>query len=212
MPISLDTSLPESLYPLAWLVGSWNGAGAVHLRGDDGELSSQRVEQEVTASAAEDGSLAWTVRTDVVDAPAPLPPTSAFAKEPAPEPPAGTGARRLLHEESGRWTVGDPLPGQDLAAAEAAKPGDPAGVLSYHLEVHLTSDTGPETWLGEVRGPRIQLARQQDPSTRLHDGAVAATRMFGLVGGRLMWLLERATDPTAPQDLHPYLSVELDRA
>lgn len=211
MPILLDPSLPESLYPLAWLVGRWSGSGAVHLRDDSGEPSSQRVEQEVTATARDDGTLRWSARTHVVDAPAPLPPTSAFAKEPAATPPAGSGERRLLQEETGVWTVGDPLPGQDLDAARSAAPGDPAGVISYQLEARLSSGQDEEIWLGEVRGPRIQLARKQESGVAAADGALTATRMFGLVGGRLMWLLERATDPKAPQDLQPYLSLELDR-
>jgi hypothetical protein len=214
MPIVLDPSLPESLYPLAWLVGSWSGDGAAQVPDDsaDGESVGRRIEQKLVCTPHEDGTLAWVMTTDEVDAPAPLPPTSAFVdpeKTPTPEP--GTGERQLLVREKGAWRVGDPLPGQDLEAAEAAAPGDPAGVISYAVELVLQREDGEEIWAGEVRGPRIQLGLRSSPTARAADGTIAATRMFGLVGGRLMWLWERATDPAAPTDLSPYLSVELDR-
>src|SRR5699024_5343977 len=113
MPISLDTSLPPSLYPLAWLIGSWEGSGA--LSGADGTAAGPRdgrIEQQLVCTAREDGALDWRSTIHRVDAPAPLPPTSAFAREEAQAPPAGSGERTLLHREDGIWTVGDLVPGQ----------------------------------------------------------------------------------------------------
>lgn len=213
MPIVLDPSLPEPLYPLAWLVGRWQGFGAIQLSEEDGTPGSRRIEQELRAEPTPEGTLSWTARTEMVDTAAPLPPTSAFAREDAPAPaaPTGTGQRTLLAKERGTWRVLDPLPGQDLAAARAAKPGDPAGIISYGLEASIEREDGQEVWIGELRGPRIQLALRSSPDARAADGSIAATRMFGYVGGRLMWLWERAMDPAAPTDLAPYLSVELDR-
>ena len=214
MPITLDPSLPPSLYPLAWLVGSWQGSGAVH-HGED--AADQRVEQQLTCAPREDGGLDWTSIVHVVDAPAPLPPTSAFAKEqPAAPADAGSGTRSLLLRESGVWTVGDPLPGQDLERARTAKPGSPESIVSHALTAELTSAEGTATWAGEVRGPRIQLALASDGTDAgglapgvSHPG-LAATRMFGYVGGRLMWLWEPR--PADGGDLAPSLSLELDRA
>lgn len=215
MPITLDPSLPSSLYPLAWLIGSWRGEGALHR---PGAAADQRVEQQLTCAAREDGTLAWTSLLHVVDAPAPLPPTSAFAKD-APEAqpaPSGSGERTLLMRETGTWTVGDPLPGQDLERAAAAKPGDPAGTVSYALTARFEREGAGQEWAGEARGPRIQLARRGEAA----GSRVAATRMFGYVGGRLMWLWEQAPDtPAGPEgsdwpgaELAPFLSLELDRA
>lgn len=246
MPITLDPSLPPSLYPLAWLVGSWEGSGAVHRPGDpdaDGDSDrgtgagsgagsgDRRIEQRLECTAREDGALAWVSLVHVVDAPAPLPPTSVFTRDDVPAPePSGSGQRTLLMREEGVWTVGDPLPGQDLEAARAAAPGDPAGVLSYALTATFTRRAGDaedaavgveQHWAGEVRGPRIQLAARADGADRAgqggHAAEIAATRMFGYVGGRLMWLWERrpsgGADPAAGADggLVPFLSVELDR-
>lgn len=208
MPIPLDPNLPPSLYPLAWLIGSWRGHGAVQLREADGSPGDRRIEQELQCTPTEDGTLRWSLRTDMVDVPAPLPPTSAFAREPEmPQDPFGTGERTPLLRESGLWRVGDPLPGQDLEAAQAAAPGDPRGHISYALDVTFESEGVEHHWTGEVRGPRIQLARREVGMP------VSQTRLFGYVGGRLMWLWERVPVGAGDDDkgLAPYLSVELDR-
>lgn len=223
MTFALDPSLPPALYPLAWLVGSWEGSGAVHRTaaesadgaGDaasDGAGRDRRIEQRLDCVPREDGTLAWTSLIHEIDDPAPLPPTSAFSREEAPAAAAGSGERTLLMKEHGIWTVGEPLPGQDLAAAERARAGDPAAVLSYHLQARFTRDGVQHDWAGEVRGPRIQLAQRgtdpaQEPSARPD---VGATRMFGYVSGRLMWLWERRGEDPA-QGLIPYLSLELNR-
>ncbi|AXK46018.1 FABP family protein [Brachybacterium saurashtrense] len=208
MPITLDTSLPESLYPLAWLIGSWEGSGALSGAGD---APDARLEQQLVCTAREDGALDWRSTIHRIDAPAPLPPTSAFARDvESPPAPSGTGERTLLHREDGVWTVGELLPGQDRAAAEAARPGAPEGFLSHRLTAQLTRrGEQAEHWAGEVRGPRIQLA--------LADGAgeVVATRMLGYISGRLMWLWERrgpvADGAPGETALSPYLSLELHR-
>ncbi|WP_422115541.1 FABP family protein [Brachybacterium sp. UNK5269] len=208
MPISLDPSLPASLYPLAWLIGSWEGSGALPSPQDG--APEQRIEQQLLCTAQEDGTLGWRSTIHRVDAPAPLPPTSAFARDAAPTPaPSGTGERTLLHREDGLWSVGDLLPGQDRAAAAAAKPGSPESILSYALTAHLERrGESAEDWTGEVRGPRIQLALSAA-------GEVTATRLFGYVSGRLMWLWEQRTPVPggAPDEtaLTPYLSLELHR-
>lgn len=215
MPIPLDPSLPPSLYPLAWLMGAWSGSGAVTLHEADGASTGRRIEQTLRCTPEESGAMHWQMRTELVDAPAPLPPTSVFVDAEAPQPAAGSGERTLLLRESGTWTVGDPLPGQDLEAARHAKPGDPAGVVSYALTARLDSGDGEVAWAGEVRGPRIRLA--QRPGQDAVAGAAYAERMFGYVGGRLMWLWERAAPGAATvpgtkhPELSPYLSMELDR-
>src|SRR5699024_3922795 len=191
MPITLDTSLPPSLYPLAWLIGSWEGTGA--LTAAEPGAPDARIEQQLVCTAREDGTMEWRSTIHRVDAPAPLPPTSAFARDEPGSPAAvGSGQRTLLHLEDGVWTVGDLLPGQDREGAEAAAPGTPG-----------------EDWAGEVRGPRVQLALGAPT------GEITATRMFGYVGGRLMWLWEhrRPVPDGAPGEtaLTPYLSLEMHR-
>ncbi|MDN5821263.1 MAG: FABP family protein, partial [Brachybacterium sp.] len=57
MPITLDTSLPPSLYPLAWLIGSWEGTGALSTA--DADAPDVRIEQQLVCTAREDGAMEW---------------------------------------------------------------------------------------------------------------------------------------------------------
>src|SRR5690606_5223847 len=185
---TLDPSLPRSLYPLAWLIGAWEGRGALAAPSPD--TPHVRVEQRLVRTPQARRTLAGRSRIHRAAAPDPLPRTSApaRARDVAGDAPAApsTGERSLLHREDGVWTVGDLLPGQDRAAAEAARPGSPEGQLSHHLEARFERrGEAAETWRGEVRGPRLQLAL---PGA---DGEVAATRMVGYISGRLMWLWEQ---------------------
>ncbi|GAA4522395.1 FABP family protein [Brachybacterium paraconglomeratum] len=214
MPITLDTSLPESLYPLAWLIGSWEGSGAIQQ--PDQDVPDARIEQQLECTAAADGTLQWRSLIHRVDLPAPLPPTSVFARDEAEDPTGsapvaqGSGERTLLHREEGTWTVGELLPGQDHSVSEAAKPGTPASFLSHRLDARLTRrGESPEAWAGEVRGPRVQLALRDT------GGEITDTRMFGYVRGQLMWLWERRLPvpggTPGETSMAPYLSLELHR-
>lgn len=220
MPIVLDDSIDPSLYPLAWLVGAWEGEGAVQLPGPDGSPVGRRIEQRVTIAPNDSGALEWHMTTWVLDAPAPQPPTNAFyedAESPAEvnlEDPESQIVREQLLEERALWRVSGPLPGQDEQKAAQAKPGSQDAYLSHGVSVQVQRTTGfgvtdAEEWVGEVRGPRVQLACKQVPSTTDSGKTLEGTRMFGLVGGNLMWLQEVGENLS---DLSPYLSVELHRA
>lgn len=63
MVFTLDTSLHEDLAPLAWLVGTWAGAGLVGYP----TIESQRFGQEVTCSHDGRRFLRWESRTWLLD-------------------------------------------------------------------------------------------------------------------------------------------------
>src|SRR5699024_7053846 len=67
MHITLDTSLPPALYPLAWLIGSWEGAGA--LTAAEPGAPDARIEQQLVCTAREDGTMEWRSTIHRVDAP-----------------------------------------------------------------------------------------------------------------------------------------------
>ena len=143
MPITLDPSLPRSLYPLAWLIGEWEGSGA--LAAPSPGTPDVRVEQRLVCTAQEDGTLAWRSVIHRVDAPAPLPPTSAFARaeagdDDAPAAPS-TGERSLLHREDGVWTVGDLLPASFGPGHLGV--GEPGKIPAADVEDGATAPTSP---------------------------------------------------------------------
>ena len=246
MTLTLDPDLDPALYPLAWLIGQWEGEGAatvpvspaVHhgATAADGSADAQgpneddapategrRIEQQISAEPTEDAALRWHMRTWVLDAPPPVPPTAAFANSPESEDAEGDDAqtgddeavegapeRRLLLEETAYWRVTGPMPGQDLAAAAKAKPGTPEALVSYGLEVTVANTEGAmELYAGEVRGPRIRLFSQGVGRTDRSPVFDSASRMFGLVGGKLMWVVDRQVEG---QEAQTYLSAELARA
>ena len=63
MVFTLDTSLHEDLAPLAWLVGSWAGAGLVGYP----TIESQRFGQEIVVSHDGRRFLRWESRTWLLD-------------------------------------------------------------------------------------------------------------------------------------------------
>ncbi|ANP28405.1 Domain of uncharacterised function (DUF1794) [Mycobacteroides abscessus subsp. abscessus] len=222
MPIVIDENLDPSLYPLAWLVGAWEGTGAVQLKGENGEEVGHAIEQRLTVTPNSAKGLTWVMRTWVLNSPAPEPPTSAFYEKGEEKSDASqqstdtTLVRELLLEEKGTWRTTGVLPGQDEEAAKNAKPGSPESYLSHGVSLTMERSSAfgeapAEHWAGEVRGPRIQLATQDLAASSGAAGSDDShgARMFGLVGGRLMWLQEVGSSLS---NLRPYLSVELNRA
>lgn len=99
---------------------------------------------------------------------------------------AGTKLRPLS-TETGYWR---PQPGNEL-------------------EVLLSHPTGfVETWVGEIRGPRIELRTDvvvRMPSAKEY---TAGHRLYGLVDSQLMWAFEMAA---VGQPLQPHASAALKR-
>ena len=154
MPIQIDPDLAAPLVPLAWLVGSWAGAGVVGYPSMESDL---RFGQEV--EFRHDGrpflhyrSQAWLLDDD--------------------------GERvRPLATETGFWR-----PGPALA--------DEQGI---ELEVLLSHPTGfVEIYVGKAVGPRVTLETDLVARTRTAKEYNAATRLYGLVEGDLLWAMDMA--------------------
>jgi hypothetical protein len=153
MPIQLSADLPTPLIPLAWLVGSWAGAGVVGYP----TMDDTRFGQEVEFSHDGRPFLSYRSQTWLLD---------------------GDGIRtRPLATETGFW--------RPVAA-------EPAGT-GTGLEVLLAHPTGfVEVYVGSVDGPRVQLETDVVARTRTAKEYTAATRMYGLVEGDLLWVMEMA--------------------
>ncbi|MDR2373044.1 MAG: FABP family protein [Bifidobacteriaceae bacterium] len=166
MTSQLPTDLPPEVYPLAWLVGAWRGSGTIGY----GPVAPAQITQEVRFRATAGPYLAYTARTWLAPAPADqTAPTEAAGRGDG----HGIGHGDLWHEEAGFWRV---TPGQ----AQADPP--------FEVEFLVSDAAGYQSlYLGEVAGPRLRLATDAVIRTASAPEVNAATRMYGLVEGDLLW-------------------------
>ncbi|MCR2816506.1 nitrobindin family protein [Microbacterium jiangjiandongii] len=175
--IELPTDLPADLVPLSWLLGVWEGTGVIDYETADG----QRLEGEFShrVSFSHDGG-------DYLNY---------------------SGQARLLTEpqtplvaETGFWRLGRPAtaadagPGLLPATAEArTRTVDDVEALrtpegGFGIEVALVHADGvSELYIGQVRGPRIDIATDAVMRSASTKPYAAATRMYGLVDNHLLW-------------------------
>jgi hypothetical protein len=154
MPIELSTDLPAPLVPLAWLIGTWVGAGVVGYPSMETDL---RFGQEVSFSHDGRPFLAYSSKTWLLD---------------------DDGAMvRPLASETGYW--------RPVGPAE-----DGSGTAVEVLLVHPTGIL--ETYHGTVDGPKVELATDVVARTATAKEYNAAHRLYGLVEGDLMWVMEMA--------------------
>jgi len=173
--IELDASLPPELVPLSWLLGVWEGSGVVNYSlGDE----TRNVEFGQRISFSHDGfpylnynSYTWV----------------------------GEESRPLV-SETGYWrlsrglTESDPGPGMlpgvgdiEYANAEAVETlRNEAG--GFDIEVAVLHPGGvSELYLGQVKGPRIDLATDAVMRSAGAKEHSASTRLYGLVDNHLLW-------------------------
>jgi hypothetical protein len=152
MPIQLDPSLPAPLVPLAWLIGTWQGAGVIGYP----TMQESRFGQEIEFRHEVRDVLTYRSTVWLLDA---------------------EGERREIYEvESGYWRP----------TGEAIEGGTA-------LEVLLTHPAGVvEIYVGRVYGARADLETDVVARTATADEYSAATRMYGLVEGDLLWAYDVA--------------------
>jgi len=195
--IDLNADLPAELAPLSWLLGVWEGSGVVHYSvGDD----TRNLEFGQRISFSHDGLpyLNYTSYTWLLDE-----------------------ANTPHITETGYWRLarpaadGDPGPGmlpgtgerpfQTAEAVETLRNADDA----FEIEVSLVHPNGvSELYLGQVKGPRIDLATDAVVRTATAKEYVAATRLYGLVESHLLWAWDIAA---LGQELKTHASGRLAR-
>jgi hypothetical protein len=178
--IEIDATVPSELVPLSWLIGVWEGTGVVSYP-VDGELREFEFGQRVSFSHDGTNHLnysasSWLLGDDSDAAPQPL--------------TAETGYWRL----SRTLTPGDPGPGMLTGTGPAPfTTADEVETLrnadgGFDLEVSIIHPGGvSELYLGQVKGPRIDLgtdAVMRSANAREHS---ASTRLYGLVDNHLLW-------------------------
>lgn len=194
---SLDTSLPAELAPLAWLIGVWDGTGVVHYRDGD-RVREHEFGQRVSFSHDGLNYLNYASTTWLLD-----------------------DARTPLNAEAGYWRLhrpsqpGDPGPG--MLPGEGARPfatadevetlRSPAG--GFEVEVALIHPGGvSELYLGQVAEGRIDLQTDAVMRSASAKEYTAATRLYGLVEGKLLWAWDIAA---LGNDLRTHASGTLHR-
>lgn len=202
MPFTLPEGLAPEVYPLAWLVGRWRGDGVVVYP----TIPEARIVQEVVVD--HDGgpylrwsSTLWLAADDGDGGGADADGGDGKGSDAEGDAEGGVGrgepARgQLWATESGYWRVPPDRPGglrPDQHPVELMLI-DPAGHLSLYA--------------GAVGNGRIDLA--SDLIARTKDAAEvnAATRLYGLVEGELLWAWDIAA---FGEPLQSYASARLRR-
>lgn len=197
----LPTDLPADLVPLSWLIGVWEGTGVIDYDAGDTHFAGEFAHR---VSFSHDGGpyLNYSANAWLADA-------------------DGRQGRPLV-AETGFWrlvrpaTDADPGPGllPPLSDAPARSADDVEALRNesggFDVEVSLAhSDGVSEVYLGEVRGPRIDIATDFVVRTAGAKPYAAASRMYGLVDGHLLWAWDIAA---LGQDLASHASARLARA
>lgn len=175
----LPTDLPADIVPLSWLLGVWEGTGVIDHEVGDTAFAGEFAHR---VSFSHDGG-------DYVNYAA-----SAWL--------LGDGESRTpLVAETGYWRLARPAEDADpgpallppVAARENPRTADDVEKLrnaegGFDLEVALVHSDGiTELYLGQVRGPRIDLATDAVVRPASAKPYASATRMYGYVDGHLLW-------------------------
>lgn len=177
--IELPTDLPADLVPLSWLIGVWEGTGVIEYTAD-----GHRFEGEFThrVSFSHDGAgylnysaTAWMASGEG-DPSVALVAETGFWRLSRPARPADPGPALLPPVESATARTVD-----DVEQLRTSSDGFP-------LEVSLAHSDGTlELYLGEINGPRIDIATDAIVRGAGAKEYGAASRMYGLVDGHLLW-------------------------
>jgi hypothetical protein len=193
----LDTSLPAEIGPLSWLLGIWEGSGVVHYTVGP-EVREYEFGHRVSFSQDGLPYLNYTSQSWLLDE-----------------------ALTPLASESGYWRLSRPLgdgdPGPALLPALTDRPFQTAEAVEtlrndvggFDIEVSLIHPGGVhELYLGRIKGPRIDLATDAVMRSATAKEYAAATRIYGLVDGALLWAWDIAA---LGQDLRTHASGRLER-
>lgn len=176
--IELPEGLAPELVPLSWLVGVWEGTGVVEYPvGDDDEVRNYEFGQRVSFS--HDGlpylnysSTTWLLDDDRT----PLAAEMGYWRIDRPTEPGDRGPAMLLGD--------GPTPFSTVESVEALR----NTTDGFDVEAAIIHPTGVnELYVGRVLKGRIDLstdAVMRSPNAKDYS---AATRLYGLVEGKLFW-------------------------
>lgn len=198
MPFELPTDLTPELVPLSWLLGRWEGTGVLGYADEE----SQQFDQQITFTQNGLPYLSYTGESWLVD----------------------EDGRRLrpLTRETGVWQLdraqNDADPGPGMLPADivpALRTADDVEELrnadgGFDIVATLVHPGGvSELYVGQIKGPRIDMSTDAVMRAPGAKDYRAATRMYGLVEGDLLWAWDIAA---AGRPLQTHASGRLHRA
>ena len=205
----LDVALPAELVPLSWLIGVWEGSGVMAYKVGD-EVREHEFGQRIAfshdgTSHLQYSATAWLLPDDD---------GGASDDDEAPHP-------RRLFSEIGYWRLSRPLGAGDDGPGMLPRTDEPVFQTAdavetlrnargaFDIEVLLVQPGGvSELYLGEINGPRIDLATDAVLRSATAKEYSAATRLYGLVEEHLLWAWDIAA---LGQDLRTHASGRLAR-
>lgn len=175
--IELPTDLPADLAPLSWLLGVWEGTGVIDYE-VDGHHFNGEFSHRVSFSDDGSGALNYSATARLLEGDVPLALVSEVGfwrlSRPAEDSDPGPG---LLPARA----VGAPRTADDVEGLRTAEGG-------FEIQASIVHADGlSELYLGQIRGPRIDIATDavvRPPGAKPY---AAATRLYGLVDGHLLW-------------------------
>jgi hypothetical protein len=197
-----DAGLPAEIVPLSWLLGVWEGSGVLAYKvGED----ATEAEFGMRVAFTHDGTphIQYTCTSWMLDA------------------DGDSTSTTPLDSEIGYWRLSRPLGDGDPGPGMLPRGGEPVFTTTesvetlrntrggFDLEVSIVQPGGvSEVYLGEVNGPRIDLATDAVMRTAGAKEYAAATRLYGLVEEHLLWAWDIAA---LGQDLRTHASGRLAR-
>ncbi|HEV7742224.1 MAG TPA: FABP family protein [Pseudolysinimonas sp.] len=197
-----DAGLPAEIVPLSWLLGIWEGSGVLSYKvGED----VRDAEFGMRVAFTHDGAphVQYTCTTWLLDA------------------EGDSTSTTPLYSEIGYWRLSRPLGDGDQGPGMLPRTADPVYTTAeavetlrnprggFDLEVTIVQPGGvSEVYLGEVNGPRVDLATDAVMRTSGAKEYAAATRLYGLVEDHLLWAWDIAA---LGQDLRTHSSGRLAR-
>lgn len=182
MPIEIDASLAPELVPLAWLVGRWEGVGVLGYEGSAERQFGQHIDFVAPEGV---GYLHYTAHSWLLT-------------------DDGELSSRLTME-TGFWQLTRPRGDADVGPGMLPPSGEPAYTTAESIETLRGDDGGfgldvslvhpggiVEQYVGSATGAQINLATDVVARSENSKDYSAATRLYGLVGGELMWAWDMA--------------------
>lgn len=193
--IEIPTDLPAELVPLSWLIGIWEGTGVLDYAVEE-EHTQLEFGQRISFSHDGLGYLNYSATSWVLD------------EENTP-----------LAAETGYWRLRRTLVEGDAGPAMLPGSGSRPFTTAQSVETLRTSngafeidvsiihpDGVSEIYVGQVAGPRIDLATDAVLRTAGAKEYTAATRLYGLVENHLLWAWDIAA---LGQELRTHASARL---